>query len=83
MATMSDHLESEHFSYGRTWEDIEIMLGKAERKQNQWVTLFHKARSEDDKNLMKECARNKKALEGVVKTLRWTLGDKDITHPLK
>ena len=28
-------------------------------------------------------ARNFKALEGVIKTLRWTLGDKSITHPLE
>jgi hypothetical protein len=27
--------------------------------------------------------RNYKALEGVVKSLRWVLGDKDITHPLE
>ena len=28
-------------------------------------------------------ARNFKALQGVVKTLRWTLGDKDVVHPLE
>tara|TARA_R110002167_G_scaffold199662_1_gene402945 strand:+ start:1222 stop:1473 length:252 start_codon:yes stop_codon:yes gene_type:complete len=83
MATMSDHLESEHFSYEREWEDIENMLHKAERKQNQWVTLFHAAKNDNDFALMKECARNKMALNGVIKTLRWTLGDKDITHPLE
>ena len=27
--------------------------------------------------------RNYKALEGVVKSLRWALGDKDIEHPLE
>ena len=27
--------------------------------------------------------RNYKALEGVVKALRWTLWDKDIEHPLE
>jgi len=27
--------------------------------------------------------RNYKALEGVVKALRWTLGDKHIDHPLE
>tara|TARA_R110002012_G_scaffold319529_1_gene540514 strand:- start:9467 stop:9718 length:252 start_codon:yes stop_codon:yes gene_type:complete len=83
MATMSDHLDSEHFSYARTWDEIENMLHKAERKQNYWITLFHKAKRDDDKSLMKECARNKKALEGVIKTLRWTLGDKEISHPLE
>jgi len=33
--------------------------------------------------LMKDAARNKKALEGVIKTLRWTLGDKNVPHPLE
>jgi len=28
-------------------------------------------------------ARNFKALQGVIKTLRWTLGDKNIKHPLE
>ena len=27
--------------------------------------------------------RNYKALEGVVKTLRWALGDKSVEHPLE
>ena len=35
-------------------------------KSKQW--MFH--------------ARNYKALQGVVKTLRWTLGDKNIPHPM-
>ena len=82
MALMSDHVDSEHFSYSRTWEEMENMLKLAERKQNHWITLFHAARAKNDIKLMQDCARNKKALEGVIKTLRWTLGDKDITHPL-
>ncbi len=36
-----------------------------------------------DKVAMKDSARNKKALEGVVKTLRWVLGDKNVMHPLE
>ena len=31
---------------------------------------------------MKEAARNHKALEGVVKTLKWTLGEEGIDDPL-
>jgi len=31
---------------------------------------------------MREAARNKKALEGVIKTLKWTLGEKGIKDPL-
>jgi len=83
MGTMSDHQESEHFAYNRTWEDIERMLGRAEAKINYWTTEFHMAKAVNDRVRMKDAARNKKALEGVVKTLRWTLGDKNIVHPLE
>jgi len=31
---------------------------------------------------MKDAARNFKALEGVVKTLKWTLGEQGIRNPL-
>ncbi len=71
---MSDHQESDHFSYDRSWNEIEIMLvmnihhSKLHASTNKKTKLYH--------------ARNYKALEGVVKTLRWTLGDKDIDHPL-
>ena len=30
-----------------------------------------------------EHMRNYKALEGVIKSLRWVLGDKDVNHPLE
>jgi hypothetical protein len=42
-------------------------------------TKFLQARNKKDKLYH---ARNFKALEGVCKTLRWALGDKDIEHPL-
>jgi hypothetical protein len=81
--TLSDHQDSEHFSYARTWEEIEQMLYAAERKQNYWVNTFFEARERNNRKVMKEAARNKKALEGVIKTLRWTLGDIDVSHPLE
>lgn len=80
---MNDHQDSEHFSYERNWEEIEDMLYQAERKMNSWVMAYHQAVGVDNRKVMKEAARNKKALEGVVKTLRWVLGDKDIPHPLE
>jgi len=80
---MSDHQDSEHFAYNRSWEDIEDMLNAAERKQNYWVNVFYEARQRDNRKIMKEAARNKKALEGVIKTLRWVLGDFNVTHPLE
>lgn len=79
---MSDHQESVHRTYDRTWEDIESMLLKAENKMNQWITFYHYSQSINDKEGMKDAARNKKALEGVIKTLKWTLGEKGITDPL-
>ncbi len=79
---MSDHQDSDNFSYERDWAEIEQMLDAAERVMNRWVSSFYQARENNDKPLMREAARNKKALEGVIKTLRWTLGDKNIKHPL-
>lgn len=82
MAEMSDHQDSEHFTYDRNWEEIENMLDAAERMQNKWINRFYDAQVQGDRRTMKDCARNKKALEGVIKTLRWVLGDKNIKHPL-
>ena len=73
-------LVEQHYTYARTWEDIEIMLDKAERKLN-----FHKSKMSQIKIKSKPWimhARNFKALEGVIKTLKWTLGDREIKHPL-
>ena len=76
---MSDHQDSEHFTYERTWEEIHAMLDKAERKQNQH--LMNMQTCPKDKRVF--YMRNYKALEGVVKALRWTLGDMKIDHPLE
>ena len=77
--TMSDHQDSEHFTYDRTWEEIINMLDRAERKQNQHLTAMQTCPK--DKRMFH--MRNYKALEGVVKSLRWVLGDKQIEHPLE
>ena len=77
---LSDHQDSEHFSYDRTWEEIEGMLDKAERTMNYHEVEMHKYPKKSKKCMYH--ARNFKALQGVVKTLRWTLGDKNIRHPL-
>ena len=79
---MSDHQDSDHFSYNKSWEEIEVMLDKAERKMNNWISIYYEAQRRNDRRIMKDAARNKKALEGVVKTLRWVLGDKNIRDPL-
>ena len=69
-------------SYDRTWEEIEDMLNQATVKMNQWKEWYNACKDEGDKEGMKEAARNHKALEGVVKTLKWTLGEEDISDPL-
>jgi len=76
---MNDHQDSESFTYERTWDDIHTMLDKAERKQNKHYTAMLRG----PKNKRMFHMRNYKALEGVVKSLRWVLGDKDIEHPLE
>ena len=79
---MSDHQDSDHFAYNKSWEEIEVMLDKAERKMNNWISVYYEAQRRNDRRIMKDAARNKKALEGVIKTLRWVLGDKNIRDPL-
>jgi len=82
MAIMGDHQDSFHRTYDRSWDEIEDMLFQAEKKMNGWIIFFHKCKKDGDKEGMREAARNKKALEGVIKTLKWTLGEKGITNPL-
>ena len=69
-------------SYDRSWDEIEHMLNEAIRVQNGWIDTFFQAKKIGNKDTMKEAARNKKALEGVIKTLMWTLGEEGVEHPL-
>lgn len=78
---MIDHQDSEHFSYERQWDEIETMLDKAERKQNKH--FIEMQRKGIEKKARIAHMRNYKALEGVIKSLRWVLGDKDVRHPLE
>ncbi|QDP53548.1 MAG: hypothetical protein GOVbin556_12 [Prokaryotic dsDNA virus sp.] len=68
-----------NFSYNRDWEEIEIMLDFAERKQNKHYSEMQNCNKGERMYHM----RNYKALEGVIKSLRWVLGDKNIEHPLE
>ena len=69
-------------TYDRTWEEIEAMLDRAEATKNNRQCECEHARNLKNKDAMKDAARNYKALEGVVKTLRWTLGERGIVDPL-
>ena len=77
---MNDHQDSENFAYDKSWDDILVMLDKAERKQN-WH--YMKMREASDKSSKIDHMRNYKALEGVIKALRWVLGDLHVDHPLE
>ena len=69
----------ERYTGVRSEEVILAMLDKAERKQNMHFTNMQMGKKKERIFHM----RNYKALEGVVKSLRWALGDKDIEHPLE
>ena len=70
-------------SYSRTWSEIEEMLANAEDRLDQWKNWYEQCRKKGDLDGMKESARNHKALQGVVKTLNWTLGEEGIGTPLE
>lgn len=72
-----------HRSYDRTWEEIEDMLNLANAKRSKWKKWFESCKDSGDREGMKEAARNHKALDGVIKTLRWTLGEEGIVSPLE
>mgnify|MGYP001281110993 CR=1 FL=1 len=69
-------------SYDRSWSEIEAMLENAVDRLSEWKTWFAQCQKDGDRDGMKEAARNYKALEGVIKTLRWTLGEKGVPSPL-
>ena len=69
----------ERYTGVRSEEVILAMLDKAERKQNMHFTNMQMGKRKERIFHM----RNYKALEGVVKALRWTLSDINIDHPLE
>ena len=87
---MNDHQDSEHFMGLRSESELLDMLDRAERRQNMHFTKMQMAKSNDttfaNGKVIKSRIyhmRNYKALEGVVKTLRWCLGDMGVEHPLE
>lgn len=85
---MNDHMLQKkmmlapHRSYDKTWEEIEVMLERALDKRQSWQSWYETCKKDGDKEGLKEAARNYKALEGVVKTLEWVLGQEGIDDPL-
>jgi|TARA_R110002020_G_scaffold9276_5_gene36643 hypothetical protein len=71
----------DEFTYERSWDDIHAMLDRAERKQNAHLTGMQRDKASKEQRI--KHMRNYKALEGVIKSLRWVLGDRQIEHPLE
>ena len=46
---LSDHQDTDSFSYNRTWDDFQDMLEKAERQQNMHFTKMHQKQSREDR----------------------------------
>ena len=80
---MSESSTAPFRSYERTWDEIEKMLERAEIKRMKWKDWFRECRKNGDREGMKEAARNHKALDGVIKSLKWTLGEEGISDPLE
>ncbi|MEJ6562729.1 MAG: hypothetical protein QNL85_03375 [Euryarchaeota archaeon] len=80
---MSSDAPEPYRSYERTWDEIEEMLQRAEDKRVKWKNWFRECRKNGDREGMKEAARNHKALDGVIKTLQWTLGEEGVSDPLE
>ena len=69
---MNDHQDSENFAYDRSWGEIEEMLDKAEREQNKHYMMMQRTKVKKERIFH---MRNYKALQGVINSLRWVLGD--------
>jgi len=67
----------------RSREVVYQMLSEAIEVQTTWRFAYDAAKAAKSKEDMRECARNHKALEGVIKTLRWTLEYAGVGSPLQ
>ncbi len=76
-------IENKTRSYDRSCEEIESMLDSAIDKRREWQMFFERGKRINNRQAMKDAARNCKALEGVIKTLKWTLGEQGIDNPLE
>lgn len=75
---MNDHQDSENFSYERSWKEIEDALYDAEANLNRELMALRNNKL-TRKQKMKHM-RVYKALDGVVTTIRWVLGDLKVTR---
>jgi len=80
---MYNEPDTPYRSYSRTWDEIEKMLEDAERRLDEWKQWYEQCRKKGDLDGMKEAARIHKSLQGVVKTLKWTLGEEGVDTPIE
>ena len=66
----------------RDREDVYQMMIEAVELQNTWRYAYDKAKVANNKKEMAIAVRNHKALEGVIKTLRWVMEYPGIGSPL-
>ena len=69
-----------NFAYNKTWKEIEEFLENAEVEMN-----VHRFAINNKKTPMREKAqhmRGYKGLQGVCYSLRWVLGDKNMTRAI-
>jgi len=78
---LTDSIYGRH-AYNRSWSEIEEMLTKAESKLHTHEMGMQKHMKRMKSREFMYHARNFKALQGVVKTLRWTLGARGVDNPL-
>ena len=70
---MSDHQDSENFSYQRTWKEINDMRKACEARQNFHLTKIQSGKL--NKKQMVQHMRDYKGLQGAIYGLRYALGD--------
>ncbi len=58
------------------------MLELAEDRIVEWQEWFESCREQGDREGMKEAARKYKALQNVVISLRWVLGEEGVQNPV-
>ena len=70
--------EVNHYTYSNTWEIIENLLDEAEKEQNKRWMSFRQC----PPPLRQHHWNNYKGLEGVINTLKWVLGDLNMTKDI-
>ncbi len=66
----------------RTHEEVYTMIQQAKGLQDKWRREFEECKERHHREGMVVAVRNHKALEGVIKTLRWVMEQPNVDTPL-